>query len=426
MGDPLQEYEVADLPRDAAVTVKTAGRAGRRVEGRPWAGAPPRPPPERSHAPIAAGLRADRREAEARALSTPDVIFTSFRRGRRWAVVVDPVERSPRRRGRPRRGRRIAKDRRRRRSSRPSTPSWPRASATSNVSFGIGRMQPRPAPDVLSAGTATARTKTRCWQRSRPRSASSAAGARKLRPGGAARGRAVPATVRPHDRVARLSEEPKAGSGWTRPTSWGPPGYLRRPSGTSPPCWSNRMAAARSCARPRIRRSRTGPTSKERGRSRRRACCVCTSVEVLRPGDSPLRGLSASAPREQHAAAAKSLSGHWKDGKMTNVTSRARGRLDAVPGGIRHRHTVRGRAKEKEWALWIPFPPLQLPEAREGRPQARRRRPVLAVNEFRRGRTSRSRKGRPARAAVGVPGTSASAASVSLFRGRRRLSWSGG
>ena len=191
------------------------------------------------------------------------------------------------------------------------------------VSFGIGRMQPRPAPEVLSTRYGDCKDKHALLE------ALAAAVGLDVRPVLVNANREELTEDAPSPQqfdhmisVARLGKEP-AGWLWMDATNpLGPPGYLtenlrdKRGLLVEP---DGRGEVVRTPLDPpfTLRTDVEGKGSLDAAGVLRAhfAWTFRSDLEIT------LRALFASAPREQHAAAAKSLFANtWKDGKITNVT----------------------------------------------------------------------------------------------------------
>jgi tetratricopeptide (TPR) repeat protein/transglutaminase-like putative cysteine protease len=370
VSDPLQVYEL-DLPRAVPINVKLRDGLGATWEDVP---APadrlvrrlsvraPRPKPG-----------ADRpTEAELKVWTDPDVVFTNFDSWDDvgqwwWALSKDRL--LPDGSVRAEAARLVAGK---------TTPKEKLEAVHAfvasrirylSVGFGIGRMQPRAAPEVLSSRFEDCKDKHALLE------ALAAAAGLEVRPVLVHSVRKDVTSDAPSPQqfdhmisVARLGTDP-AGWLWMDSTnSLGPPGYLTRNLRDKPALLIE--AGGKSA----VVRTPVDPPFTARTDVQGRGSLDAAGLLRARmrwtfrsDGEVMLRALFAGAPKDRHAEGVKrTLARSWKDGEVSNVTFADPADV-STPFWIEFdvEKTAPDRRSDKDWELWVPLPDFELPEPRK-------------------------------------------------------------
>jgi tetratricopeptide (TPR) repeat protein len=384
--DPLQVYEL-DLPRDPRIAVELAkdlGAAWEEVPGPPdrlvrRLSVRPKRPDFGTEGPT---------DAELEALHQPDVVLSNFRSWSEvaewwWGVAKDRL--SPDAAVRAEAARIVAG----KKSDRERIEALHAFVATRirylNVSFGLGRMQPRPAGDVLSNKYGDCKDKLTLL------AALATSAGLDVRPVLVHSGRKNLRDAAPGPQqfdhmigVARLGPEPQDWL-WLDPTNdLGLPGYL--------------LPALRDAAALVVE-----PTGKGRVVRTPDSAPFPQRVEVDMKGSleagGPLRahvrwafrsdseipmrfGFRLTSQDRYAEVVQKTLAYMWKDGKVTNVTTSD---PSDISGPFRVEFDVErtppDRSAENEWALWLPLPDFGLPAVRK-KAAAEDKAAEFSMNEF--------------------------------------------
>ncbi len=367
LGDPVQVFEL-DLPRDTHVSVQLRDGLGAALEEvasppdrqvRRLSLRVPRPEP-RADGPT---------EAQMKAWTEPDVSFTNFKSWEDvaqwwWALSKDRLAPDASVRAE---AERIVSGRKSPREKLDAIHAFVASRIRYlSVSFGIGRMQPRPAAEILANRYGD------CKDKHALLAALSSAIGLDVRP-------ALVHSVRKDLRddapgpqqfdhmisVARLGESPNDWLWIDSTNSLGVPGYLL------PGLRDKRVLLIEMDGKGRVVRTPEDPpftprTEVEAKGSLDKSALLKAHMRWRFRSDEEvqLRYYFGSAPRERLAEGIKgSLAKSWKDSNVANVTISDAADL-ATPFQIEFdvERTVTPQRSDKEWALWIPLPDFELPE----------------------------------------------------------------
>jgi transglutaminase-like putative cysteine protease/Tfp pilus assembly protein PilF len=370
VGDPVQTYEL-DVPRDARIDVKLReglGAAWEEVPGprdrliRRLSLRAPRPQPG-PEGPT---------EAELTAWTTPDVIFTNFRSweevGQWWwglareRVVPDATVKAE--------AARLVEGRKTPREKIDAIHAFVATRIRYlSLGFGIGRMQPRAAADVLASRYGDCKDKHALFE------ALAAAAGIQVRPVlvNSARKELTDETPSPQQfdhmiTVARLGEGP---SDWVWMDGTNPlavPGYL------TANLRDKHALLIEADGTGRLVRTPVDPPFTPRTEVEAKGSLDAAGVLRARmtwafrsDAEVPLRSLFAGTPRDRHSEGVKgSLARSWKDAKVSNVTFSDPADV-STPFRIEFdvEKAASERRVDKEWPLWIPLPDYELPPPRK-------------------------------------------------------------
>jgi tetratricopeptide (TPR) repeat protein len=368
--DPLQIYEL-DLPRDPGITVQLDEALGVSWEDSP--GPADRLVRRLSVRPKRADFGTEGpTEAEIEALNRPDVVFSNFRS---WADVGEwwwglARERlSPDAAVRAEAARLVVG----KTSLREKIEALHAFVATRvrylNVNFGIGRMQPRPAGDVLSNRYGDCKDKLTLL------AALAAAVGMDIRPVLVHSARKALRDGAPGPQqfdhmigVALLGPQPKDWLWLDATNELGLPGYLLPALRDKPALLIEATGKGRIVRTPesapflqRVEVDMKGSLQAD-GPLRAHVRWIFRSDEELE-----MRFGFRLTPQDRYAdVVTKTLAHAWKDAKVTNVAT-------SDPSDIKEpfrvefdvEHTPSDRSAENEWALWLPLPDFSLPVPRK-------------------------------------------------------------
>jgi tetratricopeptide (TPR) repeat protein len=370
VSDPLQVYEL-DLPRGTAITVRL-----REGLGAQWQDVPA--PPDRLVRRLSVRVpRPEQRpegptEAELRAWSTPDVIFTNFGSwedvGTWWwslskeRLVPDPAVKAE--------AARIVGDRKSARERLEVIHAFVASRVRYlSVAFGVGRMQPRAAGEVLSSRYGDCKDKHALLA-----ALASSAGI-DVRPVliHTVRKDLVDEAPMPQQfdhmiSVARLGADPSQWLWLDSTNSLGLPGYL------TPNLRDKRALLIDSDGKGRVMRTPADPPFTPRTEVEAKGSLDASGVlrthmswRFRSDDEVRLRFFFGTIPKDRYDEVVKAaLAKPWEDAKVTNVAISDPSDL-AVPFRVDFdvEKTVPDRSTEKDWDLWVPLPDFELPQPKK-------------------------------------------------------------